>query len=372
MAKCFICGETLTKDNQTIEHIIPNALGGKLKSSDLLCRKCNSNMGEQIDAELARELNNLMFFLNANRQRGKAQPIIWEAKDGKQYYLDLEGHIIEKGKREIEETIEGDKIKIKSKDMKTLQKYIRKKYPNISEEEIARNSITITEHSEQIEMKTQITFGDEKAFLANLKIAIEFFLYNGLESNDIKGAINDLKNQKTNRVELFVGQGITLCPNETDSFNSIMLCCDSESQIAYVIIEFFSAIQILVKLTDQYSGKTLSKLYSEGLKSTKIKEAENIPFPIEPKKAFMFEYPLSNLNFNEPKNNIVSLLSTALSYEDSPLAKLQKEKIRSIINQAHEETIDKIIPEGEPITEEAVNMFCNRLIELVQKNFYIK
>ena len=372
MAKCFVCGKTLTKDNRTVEHIFPNALGGKLKSSDLLCSSCNSEIGEQIDAELVKQLNPFMLFLNVKRQRGKSQPVIFTAKDGKQFYLNQEGQILEKDKHEIEETKEEDKVIIKAKNIKVLRNYMKRKYPQISEEEIIQNSKTNTEYGDSIEMKLQVSFGGEKALLANLKIAIEYFLYSGLDTNDVQDAINDLRSQKTKRVELLVGQSITLCPAKNDFYNSIMLCCDGESRKAYVIIEFFSSIQVLIKLTDRYSGKTLSKLYSEGTKSTEIKEIENLKFPITTEEAFGFEYPLSNPNFNEPQKSIGSLLSAAFSYEDSPLSKLQKEKVDIIVQQAIDETICKMIPEGEPITEEAYKLFCDRLIELVQNNFYIK
>ena len=39
MKECYICCEELTKDNDSVEHIIPNAIGGKLKSKELICKK---------------------------------------------------------------------------------------------------------------------------------------------------------------------------------------------------------------------------------------------------------------------------------------------------------------------------------------------
>ena len=35
---CYICGKELTKLNESEEHIIPNAIGGKLKSKKLICK----------------------------------------------------------------------------------------------------------------------------------------------------------------------------------------------------------------------------------------------------------------------------------------------------------------------------------------------
>ena len=52
MSKCYLCGMLLSESNRSLEHIIPNAIGGHLKSKDLICKNCNSNTGQKIDAEI--------------------------------------------------------------------------------------------------------------------------------------------------------------------------------------------------------------------------------------------------------------------------------------------------------------------------------
>ncbi len=68
MIKCYICDSALTKENQTFEHIILNAAGGRLKSKDLLCKNCNSSFGENIDSVLAEQLNYLANMLMIKRE----------------------------------------------------------------------------------------------------------------------------------------------------------------------------------------------------------------------------------------------------------------------------------------------------------------
>ena len=52
MSRCYLCGTLLNESNRSVEHIIPNAIGGHLKSKNLLCKDCNSNTGQKIDAEI--------------------------------------------------------------------------------------------------------------------------------------------------------------------------------------------------------------------------------------------------------------------------------------------------------------------------------
>lgn len=49
---CYNCGTTLNNKNRSAEHIIPNAIGGKRKGYNLLCKTCNEQLGQTIDREL--------------------------------------------------------------------------------------------------------------------------------------------------------------------------------------------------------------------------------------------------------------------------------------------------------------------------------
>lgn len=70
---CYVCDVELIKENETEEHIILNAIGGKLKSKKLICKVCNSNFGGRIDDSLAKQLNPIANLLNIKRERGKPQ-----------------------------------------------------------------------------------------------------------------------------------------------------------------------------------------------------------------------------------------------------------------------------------------------------------
>ena len=52
MAYCWLCETLLTEGNQSREHIIPAALGGKRTVANFLCRRCNNSTGSKWDAAL--------------------------------------------------------------------------------------------------------------------------------------------------------------------------------------------------------------------------------------------------------------------------------------------------------------------------------
>ena len=74
-ARCFTCTELRPL---TEEHVIPQAIGGRLKAR-LYCKECNETLGDDLDAEIARQFGWIATLLNIKRERGEAQP--YEVKD---------------------------------------------------------------------------------------------------------------------------------------------------------------------------------------------------------------------------------------------------------------------------------------------------
>ncbi len=67
---CYICTE---KRSLTIEHIIPQAIGGSLKKR-LYCKVCNQSFGTSLDNEISNQIGWIVTLLKIKRERGKAQP----------------------------------------------------------------------------------------------------------------------------------------------------------------------------------------------------------------------------------------------------------------------------------------------------------
>ena len=64
---CCICGVELTGENTSIEHIIPNAIGGRLTSKNIFCKQCNSNFGTAIDSNFVKIFQPIQDFVKIDR-----------------------------------------------------------------------------------------------------------------------------------------------------------------------------------------------------------------------------------------------------------------------------------------------------------------
>lgn len=107
MSTCYLCNAVLTTDNSSIEHIILNSIGGRLKSQELLCKKCNSLLGESSDKELSNQLSLFAGLFQVKRERGEHPPIKGgTTQSGKEYIIN-DGYfpILSKPIVEIQEMI---------------------------------------------------------------------------------------------------------------------------------------------------------------------------------------------------------------------------------------------------------------------------
>lgn len=76
---CYLCSRDM---ELSVEHVIPQCLGGVLKAN-LYCAECNNRCGQDIDAELAKQFGRFATLLCIDRERGENQPfeVITEGAD---------------------------------------------------------------------------------------------------------------------------------------------------------------------------------------------------------------------------------------------------------------------------------------------------
>lgn len=87
---CYISDLPLTKDNISKEHIIPNALGGFLKSTKLVTAQVNTTLFAEIDAVLIDHLE-LAQLIKFKRDRSGQPNIIGISENGERYRVSAEG-----------------------------------------------------------------------------------------------------------------------------------------------------------------------------------------------------------------------------------------------------------------------------------------
>lgn len=315
---CYICGCKLNVKNSSEEHIIPNALGGKLKAR-ILCKKCNNILGNQMDASLAKSLEFFSFKVKHSRDRGTVPNI----------YLDLEG-------KKVIASPNGDFITINniSKiDSNTfhfhymgtnIQKKFKKDITKIANNLVAKNKLPKSKQNSFIDktlelakqkttiienpiLYTEINFSN--CFLGLTKIAVNFAIYNNIESSRItEGIINGLKQNNIelckNYVNLFYFQDIF--PKDS-IYHTIILSGDRKEQLLYCLISLYGVCNGIILLSDQYSGESFCNVYCYDIWNEKERDYQF--FSNIDKKQIVDYLSFDNKTYEQNKKGLVKALN---------------------------------------------------------------
>jgi len=139
MSTCVLCDDPITPENDSKEHIIPNAIGGRKKVTGFICKGCNNTTGDQWEAELAKQLNPLSLLLSIKRERKNPHSQVFSTTGDEQYKLNHDGSM--ELPRPLYQTTaieKGVNVKIQArtiKEAKQLLNKVKKDYPQINLEQ---------------------------------------------------------------------------------------------------------------------------------------------------------------------------------------------------------------------------------------------
>lgn len=262
---CYYCEQPITSKNRSIEHIIPNAIGGRLKSKKLLCISCNSELGNRLDGSLCQALLPLSSFLNIKRETGKTPDLKnLISTDGKRY--DLIGGI-NPVLVAPEIKISENKINVVARNEKELRHILKKlkiKHPNLDitniEEKFDRQNIYM-----KGSLHMNINVGDDDFYAALLKMAINFWIHNKGGHQCVQDAIERLRNGKS----LYPGVINHYYPIDSMDYSSeievahtIVIKGDNIKKLLFGYIELFSSFAYTINLNTDYIGPEIEFSYS--------------------------------------------------------------------------------------------------------------
>lgn len=84
---CLITGDPITPATDSRAHIIPSALGGRIKPKGLLCAAANSDLNDAVDLPLIRAFESIMCQLDGSRDRGANPSIRMTDAEGRAYQV---------------------------------------------------------------------------------------------------------------------------------------------------------------------------------------------------------------------------------------------------------------------------------------------
>lgn len=258
MKVCYYCGKEFNNSDVTYskEHIIMNAMGGKLKSNDILCTQCNISLSELIDTPFTKMMAPIYFNLPLNKDRDN-EPV--EIR-GKHSAFNVE--VVTKG-----DTVAPLKPVFKDNTIYAANEKIVKQYSNklLNDGEIT--------YGQEVNYCLNIPGAIENYFNIDngvfrrgfLKIAAGYASYCGIDRSLLNMAIAGTKAFVKKPVVLtyipYFHSDIEYESNCNYPVHILKLFTTRKSKELYCYIELFSTFKYLVQLATDFPCEDIEEYY---------------------------------------------------------------------------------------------------------------
>lgn len=266
MKKCYMCDTDLIGSNSSKEHILPNAIGGRKTSNDLLCRKCNSNFGEGIDAEFAQQFLSLTSLLGVKKQRGDTVTLKnIKTQSGENYNL-VDGRTPTLPHPLVQVVKDADgktNLHIETRteaEMKKKLQELSKKYGFDPIELFKKINSKQSHLTEPLIFDLKV--GGGSTFRSITKTLLNFYLVEGGDRKYALPIVPYLKKEK--ELALINGYALTTPPYElgdSEVVHVLYIVGDTEHKTLYGYIELFSTFSYVVLLSNMYEGEAFTRTY---------------------------------------------------------------------------------------------------------------
>ncbi len=265
-SKCVFCNSEITAENDSGEHIIPNAIGGRQKIKGFICRDCNSKTGLEWDADLAKQLKPLSLFFSISRDVGNTPSQVFESTTGEKLRKHWDGPLspAEPEYQEIQ-TAKGVKISIKARSIKEAKhqlKGVKRKYPQMDINAALSSAKSSYDYSEDM-LKFEIVIGGAKAGRSIVKSCMALAVLAGVAADLCNCALQYLLDPEGEPCFGYYYENDLV----KDRPEGIVFHCASvfgnpttKQLLGYV--EYFSILRMIVCLSDNYNGVEFSKTYA--------------------------------------------------------------------------------------------------------------
>lgn len=265
--KCALCPDTLTNENLTREHIIPNSIGGRKKTTGFICNKCNNKYGEKWETVLANQFLWFSLATGIKRERGESPNLLIKTVEGEGLLLRHNGTMTPAKPRYEEFEDENGKIKIQiqvrtKEEAKKIVKGVARKFPSV-DAKTATENLLIQQTYLDSPLAMNFEFGGSEGGRSMVKTALALASEYGIDHNKCEKAINYLKNEEVLPPFGFC-YTIDLVENrpQQEVFHCVVVRGLPECGKLLAYVEYFNMARIIVELSDRYDGEDVYHAYS--------------------------------------------------------------------------------------------------------------
>lgn len=269
LTKCALCSIVITDQNNTREHIIPNAIGGRRKIKNFICNTCNNKTGEEWDAELAKQLAQFCTMFSIKKDRGDVPPLRVMTSSGEEYLQFADGTFQPlrpkfSSKRVDDKTVNISIMARTIKEARQILKGIAKEH-GLKDEKIKHIEDNFkfndSYFNEPIESSLQI--GGEKSGRSIVKTALALAVSMNIEPESCDLAINYLTKDGEPNFGYYYEEHDLVKNREIGSpFHCVYIKASADTKQILGYMEYFGCYRMVICLSNSYTGENRELIYA--------------------------------------------------------------------------------------------------------------
>lgn len=277
MPGCYLCGDPLNLENRSFEHILPNSIGGRLKSADLLCKTCNEQTGLLFDDVFARFAGIWASKHAISRDRGNVQNLKAKNKVTGAELIVKPGYLLEFAQPQITEQGPYSSLIVANNFKRFYQavEQLRKKKRDAGLE-FELGEITIDPGGEKVEFVIDELFNQDTLLRSVCKTVCNYYYYKTGDRALIGPLIHFLTTGEENRYCWFADLGLVSSHGVKEPLHLLLIRGDHKQKAVYAYFEIFGEKGFVVLVNGRYTGEDFLMRYA----FDPLKRAE-IPFTHE-------------------------------------------------------------------------------------------
>jgi hypothetical protein len=326
---CAICAGGIVEADDSDEHIINQAIGGRRTVRGLLHLTCNNGAGETWDAELARQLQPLSLHFDVRRQRGAVPPMPITTTAGEELVLGPRGQLMRRPKPDIRTTpAPGGKKHLfatvgSMPAARQLLQGLKRKNPDIDVEAQLAN-VMVERSYPRGAVKLELGFGGKGAGQSLVKSTLALAHEAGIPIERCSDALAYLRGKGEPCFGYYyVGNLVEGRPVATP-LHCIAIEANPASRLILGYTEFFGIHRAVVCLGRGYEGPALKRVYAIDPRSgAELGLAVRLPFD-EAAIAAIYDYRMDDADGRRAAFNAVFGPALAAQYQ-AEWARVSKE-----------------------------------------------
>jgi hypothetical protein len=256
-----MCEDLLNEKNRSKEHILPNCIGGRLKSDRLLCRECNETTGVIFDDSFSDFSILWSSKYDIQRDRGKVPNFKAVAKNDGSELIVKPGWKIDFA-HPVVRYLSDHQIIITSSSLVRTQQEVQRLNKDFIKKGFILDSIIDTQNPEtKIDFVHDNVVNQDLVLRSVCKTFCNYYLYAGGDIRNINPIVKFLKQDIENYYSWFLDLNISNQIMEDTPFHIIVIKGDSKQSAVYGYFEIFGENGFVALLNGQYNGEDFEYNY---------------------------------------------------------------------------------------------------------------